>query len=131
MMTVSCSQTAAAPPEPAPMPVPRFDIYATIHKAMRYRMGATLLRVGNMDPNDSADRNQALDELEGLLGLCVDHIRHENDFIHPALEALWPGTSTRVADQHEDHLKDIARLRDEAIGVAAEEDPTTRTVLTV
>jgi hypothetical protein len=113
------------------MPVPRFDIYATIHKAMRHRMGVTLLRIGNMDANDAVDCRQALDEFEGLLVLCVDHIQHENDFIHPAIEALLPGASTCVADQHEDHLKDIARLRDEASCLEAEVDPTTRRVLAV
>jgi hypothetical protein len=129
MMTASFPHAAQAPRES--MPVPRFDIYAAIHKAMRYRMGATLLRIGNMDANDATDRKQALDELEGLLALCVDHIRHENDFIHPAIEALWPGASACVAEQHDDHLKDIARLRDEASILRAEVDSTTRNVLAV
>jgi hypothetical protein len=113
------------------MPIPRYDIYATIHKAMRHRMGAVLLRIGSMEVNDAADRTQALRELEGLFVLCVDHIRHENDFIHPAIEALWPGGSRRVGEQHEDHLKDIAQLREEARCIGIEDDATTRSVLAV
>ena len=69
---------------------PRLDLYAGIHKAMRSFMAETLVRVGRIDVADAADRDQALDQLEQLLGFCADHLRHENAFVHTAIEARQP-----------------------------------------
>jgi len=107
--TTTPSHTAM--PRPAS---PRLDLYAGIHKAMRSFMAETLVRVGRIDIADATDRDQALDQLEQLLGFCADHLRHENAFIHTAIEARQPAGSTKVADEHVEHAESVAALREEA-----------------
>ena len=103
------SRTAASRPG-----APRFDLYTGIHKAMRSFMAETLVRLGRIDVADAADRDQALDQLEQLLGFCADHLRHENTFVHTAIEARHPAGSAKVAEEHVEHGESIAALREEA-----------------
>ena len=93
---------------------PRLDLYTGIHKAMRSFMAETLVRLGRIDVADAADRDQALDQLEQLLGFCADHLRHENTFVHTAIEARQPAGSAKVAEEHVEHGESIAALREEA-----------------
>ena len=93
---------------------PRLDLYAPIHKALRSMMSDTLGRIGRIDVTDADDLQQGLAQLEALLSLCESHVRHENDFMHPAIEARRPAGSARIAQEHEEHLQSIAELRDEA-----------------
>ena len=93
---------------------PRFDLYGTIHKALRSFMGATLQRIGRMDASDAADMAATLSELDALLNLCHSHIRHEDDFVHPAIEARWPAAAARTAADHREHVDSIEALRAEA-----------------
>ena len=100
---------------PLPRPAsPRLDLYAGIHKGMRAFMAETLVRLGRIDVADPADRDQALDQLELLLAFCAAHLRHENDFIHTAIEARQPAGSTKLAEEHVEHTESIAALREEA-----------------
>jgi hypothetical protein len=94
--------------------MPRRDLYAAIHKALRSFMSETLLRIGRIDVADAADRDAALAQLDELLDLCTDHLRHENEFVHTAIEARQPAGSKRIAEEHGEHLESIAALRDEA-----------------
>src|SRR4051812_23737344 len=57
----------------------RIDLYVSIHKALRSFMTDTLTRIGRVDVADRADRHAALDQLDELLALCLDHLRHENE----------------------------------------------------
>ena len=75
--------------------MPRRDLYAAIHKALRSFMSETLVRIGHIDVSDVADRDAALTQLDELLDLCADHLRHENEFVHPAMEARAPGAKRR------------------------------------
>ncbi|WP_280150815.1 hypothetical protein [Piscinibacter sp. XHJ-5] len=93
---------------------PRLDLYAGIHKALRSFMMDTLGRVGRIDTADTDDMEPTLEQLDALLTLCEKHLRHENDFVHTAIEARQPGASGRIADEHREHLESIAALRDEA-----------------
>jgi hypothetical protein len=102
---------------------PRRDLYASIHKALRSAMSETLARVGRMDVGDADDRADALAQLEALLAMCAQHLRHENDFVHTAIEARRPAGSARVAGEHAEHLDSIAALRDEAAAVSAATEP--------
>jgi hypothetical protein len=92
---------------------PRVDLYAPIHKALRNFMCDTLCRVGRVDVADADDLQQTLSQCEELLTLCEGHVQHENDFMHPAIEARQPAGSKRIAHEHEEHLQSIAELRDE------------------
>lgn len=88
----------------------RFDMYSGIHKAMRAYMADTLLAVGRMDCDDALELAQVTQRVLELLGACASHLKHENDFIHVAIEARASGGSDAIAHEHEDHLAHIARL---------------------
>ena len=92
----------------------RFNLYAGIHKALRAFMADTLLTVGRADPTDAADVNHAATRVGELMDLCASHVAHENNFVHPALQARCPGVCDPVAQDHEEHLHAIAHLRDAA-----------------
>ena len=107
--TAAPSGAAAHRDEPA-----RMDLYVSIHKALRHFMSDTLTRIGRIDVADRADRDAALAQLEELLGLCRDHLRHENEFVHTAIEARQPAGSRRIAEEHAEHADSIAALQGEA-----------------
>ena len=92
----------------------RMDLYVSIHKALRHFMTDTLTRVGRIDVADRADRDEALGQLDALLGLCLAHLQHENGLVHTAIEARQPAGSQRIADEHTAHVETIAELRAEA-----------------
>ncbi|MBT9463960.1 hemerythrin domain-containing protein [Hydrogenophaga sp.] len=96
----------------------RFNMYAGIHKALRALMADTLLTVGRADPTDAADVAHAATRVGELMDLCASHVAHENNSVHPALEARCPGVCGPVAQDHEGHLHHIAHLRDAARGLA-------------
>ena len=104
-LSASASTTSAAP---------RHDFYAHIHKGLRSFMTDTLLRVGRLDLFDAAEMKATLDQLEALLAFCRNHLQHENDFVHTAIEARLPGGSSRIAGEHVEHLETIAALREDA-----------------
>ena len=125
MSTATAIPTATATPSrPATVrpAAPRLEIYAGIHQGLRAFMAETLVRVGRMDVADAADRDRALDQLEQLLGLCADHLRHENTFIHTAIEARQPAGSAKIAEEHVEHAESIAALRQETAALRAAPD---------
>ncbi len=71
----------------------RVDIYRGIHKAVRAFMCDTLTMVGQLDIDDDADVTATVAQVRGLAAFCADHLAHENQFIHPAMEARRPGSS--------------------------------------
>lgn len=88
----------------------RHNLYAGIHKALRAFMGDTLTRLGNTDVQDEAHVAATIAQLTALLEQMRRHVRHENDFIHPALERAEPGCSGRIGAEHEHHLAELDRL---------------------
>jgi hypothetical protein len=105
--------------------VPRFDLYGPIHKALRSFMGSTLVDVGSLDVDDEPRMTATLAQLDGLLDFCLGHIRHENDFVHAAIEARRPSGSARTASDHVEHLDSIEALRAE-VRALAQAAPTAR-----
>ncbi|QJW83533.1 hypothetical protein HK414_03350 [Ramlibacter terrae] len=90
----------------------RFDMYTGIHKALRALMADTLLAVGRMDADDDLERAQVTGRVLQLLDSCAGHLKHENDFVHAAIEARAPGASEAIAHEHDGHLRHIAALAD-------------------
>lgn len=90
---------------------PRVDMYAGIHKAMRACMADALLAMGRVDPGDTAEVASATARVLDLLDLCDSHLKHENEFVHRAIEARAAGASDAVAHDHEEHREHIAQLR--------------------
>lgn len=103
---------------------PRFNLYAPIHKAVRLCMTDTLLHLSRLDLDDPQDLAAGLAQLDALLDAALCHLQHENDFIHPALEACCPGASHRIAAEHREHLDAIATLRAQAAALRAAPEPT-------
>lgn len=103
----------------------RYDMYARIHKALRLFMFDTLQNLGSAGTGGER-RTAALDAVAALLRFCRKHLQHENDFVHPLMERVSPGSSQRIAAEHVHHLKAIAALEAEtetarhASGPAAE-----------
>lgn len=111
METILNTRTSAAPAHEAAA-APRFDSYHGIHKALRLFMSDTLARIGATDPADEAQVDTALGQLGELLALCDAHVRHEDRFVHPALERARPGSAARIAAEHPQHLEAIEHLRE-------------------
>ena len=99
--------------------LPRVDLYAPIHKALRLFMIDTLGRVGWLDVSDAAEVSTTLAQVQGLLDLCRSHLEHENAFVHTALEARRPGATLRIAGEHEEHMDAIAALEGDAAALRA------------
>lgn len=91
---------------------PRFDMYVGIHKAMRALMTDTLLAVGRADTSDELELAQVTQRVLELLEFCAGHLGHENQFIHPALEARAAGTSAQIAQEHVEHTAHLTHLAD-------------------
>jgi hypothetical protein len=90
---------------------PRFDMYGGIHKAMRTMMSDALMALGRVDPQDSQELAATGGRVVELLDFCAAHLRHENAYIHAAMEARAPGSSDRLALEHDDHLAHIGGLK--------------------
>jgi hypothetical protein len=97
----------------------RLDLYTPIHKALRLFMTDTLQRLGWLDVDDAAEFAATTEQLAALLELCRSHLRHENQHVHPAIEARRPGGSSQVADDHDAHLEAIAGLEAELAALRA------------
>lgn len=122
-MTTNTTTHSAESTNATGTPTGRHDLYAGIHKALRLFMTQTLCSVGSTDPAEGRELAATLGMLERLLALCELHLKDENDFVHPALERACPGTSTRIAAEHEHHGESIADLRDLAGLVSDSPEP--------
>lgn len=89
----------------------RHDPYRNIHKGLRAALFDSVLRVGRMDVGDAGELQAALDQVDSLLVLMAAHVKHENGYMHPAIEARCPGGAQRTAGDHDDHLEILAALR--------------------
>ena len=97
---------------PAQPTAPRMDMYASIHKALRAFMADTLLGLGRMDVEDDLEFAETCHRVMQLLDLCRSHLRHENHFVHAAMEARQPGSSQAINGEHVEHEAAIAALAD-------------------
>lgn len=88
----------------------RYNLYSSIHKALRGFMIDTLARVGKTDVEDDCEFEQVIQQAHGLLRACRSHLKHENDFVHPALERALSGSSKLTSDDHVQHIQAIDAL---------------------
>ncbi|WP_162581453.1 hemerythrin domain-containing protein [Variovorax sp. PBS-H4] len=98
---------------------PRIDLYAGIHKALRALMADTLLGLGRADFEDTLELAQATQRVLQLLDFCRSHLRHENEFVHKAMEARAPGASSQIAHEHAEHEEEIGVLAAQATALLA------------
>jgi len=109
----------------------RLNMYLPIHKALRSFMMDTLLRIGQMDVADESEKAMTLSQLDTLLSFCAEHVEHENQFLHSAIEACEPGASERTAGDHEEHIETIDALRDEAAALRRATDAAEQALLSL
>ncbi len=88
----------------------RFNLYTGIHKGLRAYMSEVLVQVGRLDPDDSGEVQAAVAAVRGLIEFCRSHLQHEDEWIHPALEARRPGSSAGTQADHQRHLETFALL---------------------
>lgn len=88
----------------------RFNLYTGIHKGLRAYMSEVLVQVGRLDPDDSGEVQAAVAAVRGLIEFCRSHLQHEDEWIHPALEARRPGSSAGTQADHERHMETFALL---------------------
>ncbi|MCK7496773.1 MAG: hypothetical protein MZW92_42155 [Comamonadaceae bacterium] len=104
-----------SPPKPQRPPRHRGSTStSSFTSALRGLMHRTVAAVGAMDLDDDVERGAALDQVTLLLATLRGHVRHENEFVHTAIEARRPGAALQTADDHDAHLDAIADLEDEA-----------------
>lgn len=89
---------------------PRHDVYGLIHKGLRSFMLDTLARLGRVDVDAATSFSGAVGQTRALLGKLHEHLRHENLFLHPALEARSLGSSAATALEHDGHEQAFAEL---------------------
>lgn len=89
----------------------RMNMYGPIHKGLRARMAEALTALGRMDCSDAAQVEATLGLVDDLLDLCLDHLEHENRFVHVAMEARTPGSADAATVDHVHHQAGIAALQ--------------------
>lgn len=81
----------------------RFDIYRTIHKALRAMMCDALTRTGGIDCDDPASVAETVHCVRELLAMFRAHLEKENRYVHPAMESCRPGSTLAIAADHAAH----------------------------
>jgi hypothetical protein len=119
MHTTTESRPTALWPSDSPSHNNRYDIYGTIHKALRLCMMEALASVGTMDLENTEELRVKLASVEAMLGLMRTHLTKENKFLHPALDARQPGASQRIAAEHVEHEQAIDALFDDVADLCA------------
>jgi hypothetical protein len=107
---------------PSPAAGPRVDMYTLVHKGIRAFLGATLAAAGRMDASDREEVAATLAEVRALAMFLRAHLHHENQFVHPALEARRPGSARRTAGDHVEHERALERLEALALAVESADD---------
>jgi hypothetical protein len=88
----------------------RLDIYRPIHKALRSFICDTMLRVGRLDCADAQETSQVLAQARAMATFYIGHMRHEDEFVHPAMEAHGPGSADAIEVEHGHHEAACQRI---------------------
>jgi iron-sulfur cluster repair protein YtfE (RIC family) len=91
--------------------IPSVDLYGPVHKGLRHALSTLLVRMGQASFAEAGPVVALLEDLGAVLALAVRHVEHEEEHIHPALEARSPGASASLAYEHDEHDRDVAELR--------------------
>ena len=85
--------------------------YRFIHKALRKLLCNALLEVGALDVAIDAERVKLVSVINHILGICTDHLNHENKFYHEPLHAIASKVVSPFYNEHLEHLLVIEELR--------------------
>lgn len=113
--TSSESSVVASVDRPRLRPV-SFDLYSTIHKAIRVEMFSVVANAGRLDASDEPARVDLAVQVHDLMRFLRQHAQHEDGTIQAALYEAAPRLADQVASEHEaiearmDHLDLLATL---------------------
>jgi DNA-binding CsgD family transcriptional regulator len=107
------------PPPRRPRSAGRMDLYVSIHKALRSFMTDTLTRDRPHRRRRSRRPRRGARPARRAARPLPRHLRHENEFVHTAIEARQPAGSQRIADEHVEHAESIAALQGRSRGLRA------------
>lgn len=93
------------------MYVPPVDFYGPIHKGLRWALARVLSRIGATSPTNDADVSAVVTEVHDLIVGIESHIAHEEELIHPAIEARRPGATNDLVEDHTEHATILGGLR--------------------
>lgn len=93
------------------MYVPPVDLYGPIHKALRWALARVLSRIGATSVTDDPEVSAVLTEVHDLIVALESHLAHEEELIHPAIEARRPGATGDLMDDHAEHANMLGGLR--------------------
>lgn len=82
---------------------PRHDLYYTVHKGIRFMHCQIMTALGTTDWSSNLESARMISELRRHLEMCADHLRHEDEIIHTAIETRLAGASTRADEEHDAH----------------------------
>lgn len=88
----------------------RHDFYRNIHKCLRALMADTLVRLGKLDSNDEQESAAVLSQVQAMCTFTESHLRHEDLHVHPAMEAVTPGSTHAAASEHPAHVAECRQL---------------------
>lgn len=99
-------------------PLATHDLYAQVHKGLRYALTALLVRLGACGGDDAQETAELMADLRTQLHLSEHHLANEDLHVHTALEARAPGAGARLNRDHDHHRETFAEI--EALVAAVE-----------
>jgi hypothetical protein len=108
----------------------RYDIYALVHKGLRFNLSQTLIELGKLDVSEPGGISKSLQAVRDLLLLCHEHLAHENDYVHTAMNARQPGSAAVCQQHHAEHGHAIEVLAALALQLERAESLAERQLLT-
>lgn len=91
-------------------PAPRLDLYRLAHKGLRALLCEVLGRCGRIDNTDPAGTTAALSLVRESIALCRNHLHHEEQVIHTAMNSRSTGAARTTERDHARHLESFERL---------------------
>ena len=82
--------------------MPRFDLFTSIHKAIRVMVYETGRALQTADFADEASAAGAVGRLEPVLVLLAEHHETEEQFVFPKVEPFQPGLVGELQAQHQE-----------------------------
>lgn len=92
-------------------PPPSSVFIGSVYKSLRWSLCDLLLRLGNSDAHDPAERLPLLDDLESVLYLLERYRDHEERRVYPIVEEVQPTAVQRLLLQHREQDAAIAYIR--------------------
>lgn len=89
------------------------ELYVLPHPALRCCLAQALQACGAADAADAGAMTALHAQVQELLALLRAHLRHENDVLHTALEARWPGAARASGLAHARQQQVLAELAQE------------------